>query len=151
MMNYNLSLTFAFMSNAQPNECYCNAWEVVAHHLESGFYIEGWTVLEVDREVQLIEHGWVKLDDGTIIDPSIIFIIGPDTPIRYFPGVTYSRHEALAFEGLMLPQVRFTRYGNDGMLHPEYKKAFEDAHAHARGLSNEVVVYTVKYEEERIR
>jgi hypothetical protein len=150
-VDFMLSIAISQISQAIPNDCYCNAWEVTAKHLhEESFYVEGWIVVNLYNEIQIIEHGWCVLPDR-IIDPTIIFLTNSSEVVSYFPGVQYSYEETLAFEGELLPQVRFTRYGNDGMLHPEYKKAFEDAHAHARELDKRIVVYTAKYEEERIR
>lgn len=124
---YRFSVFLALRTAAQPNCCFQNAWEVVSElseYFTQGSYVEGWLVLEWDDSVLLLEHGWANGPNGRIIDPSIIFLVAPDTPLAYFPGVCYSRAETLAFRGEMLPRVS-TTHGGDGMRHSGYKTAYE--------------------------
>lgn len=135
---YVFSLQIALISGAEPNSCFKDAWNALINLPElfhDSTYVEGWIVLETSDEVLLIEHGWCMLPDGRVVDPAIVLLIGPQDPVVYFAGVEYSWEETLAFEGELLPRVRFTHYGNDGMAHPDYKAAYGAAFSVAKDLS----------------
>ncbi|HEU5377438.1 MAG TPA: hypothetical protein VFV38_18605 [Ktedonobacteraceae bacterium] len=137
LSTYRFSVVMALRTAAQPNCCFQNAWEVISElpaYFAHGSYVEGWLVLEWEGHVLVIEHGWACLPDTRIIDPSIIFLIGPKEPLAYFPGVTYTRQEALAFRGEMLPRV-CTTHGADGMRHPGYHTAYAHAWRFAQSLA----------------
>jgi hypothetical protein len=136
---YAFSLQVALMSGAEPNACFKDAWNALINFPElfrQSRYVEGWIVLETSNEVLLIEHGWCMLPDGRVVDPAIVLLIGPDEPIVYFTGVEYTWEKTLTFEGELLPRVRFTYYGSDGMEHSEYKAAHEAALSVANDLSS---------------
>jgi hypothetical protein len=131
LTTYELSLYVAFMSGAQPNHCFKDAWEALINLPQlfrgGGTYVEGWIVLEVNDEIEVIEHGWCTLPNGTIVDPAIVLLIGPEVAVQYFSGLEYSWEETLAFEHELLPRVRHSQYGSDGMEHADYKAAHDDA------------------------
>src|SRR5260370_34272665 len=137
---YRHSMFMALRTNARPNCCFQNAWEVgseLPDYFALGSYVEGWLVLEWEDTVVLVEHAWACLPDMRIIDPSIIFLVEPETPLAYFPGVLYRRQATLAFRGEMLPRVVHT-HGVDGMRHPGYKAAYDQAWRLAQSLASQV-------------
>lgn len=124
---YDFSCLVALLAGSQPNSCFKDAWEALINlpqWFRYGYYVEGWIVIELTREVLVIEHAWCLLADGRVVDPAIIFLIERQQPVWYLPGVIYSWEETLAFEGELLPRVR---EGSDGMQHPAYKVAYEAA------------------------
>jgi hypothetical protein len=79
---YRFSRLVAFLTDAVPNACFQNAWEVMSELPQwfvQGAYIEGWLVLEWEEKILVIEHGWTCLPDDQIVDPSIIFLVGGTT------------------------------------------------------------------------
>ena len=83
----------------QNKECYRNAVMAGVHLRDCGsggwHYCEGW----VAGGLLLIEHGWLQHDDGTIIDPTPIFIEDAEEgeiDRWYFPGFTWTCAEAAA-------------------------------------------------------
>jgi hypothetical protein len=131
LTTYELSLYVAQLSGAQPNHCFHAAWEAIINFVSDGSYVEGWIVLEIDDEIEVIEHAWCTFSDGTIVDPAMVLVVGPEVPMLYFTGIEYTREEALSFEDEWLPRVRFTQYGDDGMDHADYKAAYDNALARA--------------------
>jgi hypothetical protein len=135
LTTYEISLYIAFMGGARPNSCFKDAWEAFINFpqwFRRGTYVEGWVLIEVNDEIEVIEHGWCTLPDGTIVDPAIVLLVGPDVPVLYFTGIEYTWEETLSFENEWLPRVRFTQYGSDGMEHADYKAAHDDAKAEAQ-------------------
>ena len=135
---YNFSALVAFLAGSQPNACFKDAWEALINlpqWFRHGTYVEGWIVIELASEILVIEHGWCMLPDGRVVDPAIVFLIGPEQSVIYFPGVAYTWEETLAFEGELLPHVWETSKGGDGMQHPAYKAAYEEALKIATRLS----------------
>src|SRR5262249_21378592 len=127
---YSFSLLIALLSGAQPNCCFKDAWQAFINLPQwflSGRYVVGWVVLVIECEAGFIEHAWCLLADGTIVDPAIVLLVGPEVTVQYFTGIEYTRSQALSFEDELLPRVRFTRYGDDGMGHPDYKAAHSSA------------------------
>ncbi|HEU5377489.1 MAG TPA: hypothetical protein VFV38_18865 [Ktedonobacteraceae bacterium] len=137
LSTYGLSVFLAALTAAEPNCCFQNAWEIISAlpHLDAT-YVEGWLVLAWEDAILVIEHGWACLPDARILDPSIIFLVGPKEPLASFAGVTSTPQEALAFRGEMLPRV-CTTHGPDGMGHPEYKAAYDQALRLAQSLASQ--------------
>ncbi len=153
---YKFSQQVALVSGAEPNSCFKDAWNALINlpqWFRQSKYVEGWIVLETGDEVLLIEHGWCMLPDGRVVDPAIVFLIGPGDPIVYFTGVEYTWDETLAFEGELLPRVR-TTHGSDGMEHNDYKTAYDAALSVANDLSaaytppKKLTIHTAQPEEE---
>src|SRR5215469_6044314 len=106
-----LSVWIAKAIAAQPHRCFANAWKAFIEFpqifCEDGRFIEGWFVIETEDRVTINEHGWCERADGTIVDPSVLLLVSPDTSVWYFPGVTRTWEETEALEGEWFPQVRF--------------------------------------------
>jgi hypothetical protein len=154
---YAFSQLVALVSEAEPNSCFKDAWNALINFpqwFRQSKYAEGWIVLERSDEILVIEHGWCMLPDGRVIDPAIVLLIGPQDPVVYFTGVEYTWEETLAFECELLPRVRFTHYGSDGMGHTDYKAAYDAALSVAKDLSvgyepsKKITVHTAQPEEE---
>jgi hypothetical protein len=133
VLSIKLSLYALLAIAAQPNHCFENAWRTFLSspkHFKQGRCVEGWIVFDLEREVVLNEHGWCELQDGTIVDPSILFLVDPDQPVYYFPGVTrdWQEMQTLVQGQCIFPYVRFDgKHGADGLGHPRYKAAHEAA------------------------
>jgi hypothetical protein len=154
MLNYDLSLIFALAVEAQPHLCWTNAANTVIAFpgfFDGGSYVEGWMVL-CRRQVELVEHGWCELPDGSIIDPSIVFLAKEHVKAEYFPGVRLSRKEVIELYNTMLPHVRHTgAYGYDGFGHPDYRRAYEKAETYARSYAQatsagDIKIYRMEYD-----
>ena len=131
---YDLEHSFlaAYHIQAQPYRCWRNA--ALAVHLlpevfaDGGRYVEGWIVLPRQHHLAIIEHGWCQLADGTIVDPSILLVEQPSQPIFYFAGLTLTPEQVQEqWPGAVLPLVCHSKYGRDGMQHPGYRHAYEQA------------------------
>lgn len=134
------SLQAALAIHARPNHCFFNAWHTLILLPDlfrpHGRLIEGWCVIEDEQQVVLNEHGWCEFADGTIVDPSLILLVPPDSAVWYFPGVRRSWEETEALEGELFPQVRFDgQHGTDGLAHPAYRAAYEAARTKALALA----------------
>lgn len=132
-LSLKLSVRALLQIAARPNHCFDNAWQTFLSSPEAfrhGRFVEGWIIFDLEHEVVLNEHGWCELQDGTIVDPSILFLVDSDQPVYYFPGVTRDWQEVqrLVQEQHTFPYVRFDgKHGKDGLGHPIYKAAREAA------------------------
>jgi hypothetical protein len=127
---------------AVPHVCTTNAWRALICLPDifspDGEYIEGWIVYETGEQVLVVEHCWCELAPGQtrhIVDPSIVFLVERGQPVQYFPGVRRSWKETEALEGEWFPHVRFENYGADGMGHPSYRAAYEQARQYGGALA----------------
>lgn len=125
------SLLLAQKMHAQPNTCFENAWHTFILNPEVfalAHFIEGWLVMELGPVVGVVEHGWIELPDGGIIDPSILLIASFTDPVFYAAGVRRTWEETEALEDQIFPHVRFDGvHGDDGLLHEGYKAARDAA------------------------
>jgi len=60
--------------------------------LRGAKYIEG--CVEIDQGI-IIQHGWIELENGTILDPTLAAIDCGKIERRYFPLARYSRQELI--------------------------------------------------------
>lgn len=139
--DYDLSAMVATIIGAEPLRCWRNA-SLAVYHLPnlfaSGTYIEGWIVVPRKKVVVIIEHGWSKIPDLGIVDPSIVLTEQRSQRIFYFPGYVLSRSQLCdLLSGSTLPLVCHTSYGDDGMKHKGYQDAYRQAWQHARDLAKE--------------
>ncbi|HEX7733979.1 MAG TPA: hypothetical protein VF458_03925 [Ktedonobacteraceae bacterium] len=138
-LDLHLSLILAGEISARPNHCYLNAWRAFIHRpdlFHDAWFVEGWFVVALENQVSVNEHGWIARPDGRIIDPSVLLILTPDTPVFYFPGVIRTWKEAEALEGELFPQVRFDGiHGEDGLGHAAYRAARDAARRKAYVLA----------------
>lgn len=99
--------------NAQPKMCYKNA-AIALFSYEGACYIEG--VMTVDNFGGLpVEHAWVELDSGIIIDPTL-----PDDEGSYFPFIRYTSGEVLE-----LSRQEKLPFYNKQATNKEYKEFWE--------------------------
>jgi hypothetical protein len=117
---------------ALPKLCWRNALRVVQKLDEyaDASYVEG---IACVNGCTPIEHGWVCLPDGTVIDPTI-----PKRPGVYFPGLEFRGREGIA-EFLAIPRARaykeppfFYAFGWGGEHSPGIRKAWEQGWAYLR-------------------
>ncbi len=135
-LDWVVSLRVAALVQAQPHECYQSAWLALIRlpWLSEGWLVEGWAVDEYDHCIAVFEHGWLEVERAgkrCVIDPSILFLPRLATP-AFFAGVRYTRSEAVAMQGQIMPHVRFDQASApDGFGHRGYAQAFCDALSHA--------------------
>ena len=95
-------------------------------------YVEGWCAVPAIHLVQ--PHGWIELEDGTILDPTYVYADSSEEvqlDYEYYPAVRYQREELKGIRirstQKRLPLVeRF--YGFGGWGHEAYKAAYFDAY-----------------------
>jgi hypothetical protein len=137
--DYDLSAIVAGRIGAEPLRCWRNAAISVfllSDLLACGSYVEGWIVLPRQKRIAIIEHGWATLPDRGIIDPTIILTEKQNQPVSYFPGYALSRDQVCGLlSGSILPLIRHSSYGDDGMKHRGYQVAYQQAWQRARELA----------------
>jgi hypothetical protein len=136
-----LSRKVAEVIHAQPCQCAMNSWRALIHFpdlfQQGGQLIEGWFVIETADCITLNQHMWCELANGRIVDPSVLLLVPPTTPVYYFAGLARSWEQARALEGQWFPHVCFDgTHGSDGLGHPGYKAAREAARRKAFALSS---------------
>lgn len=155
LASYALSQFIGNFTGAQANQCYQNAWKAVSSQyigIVVSSYVEGWLVMEQPEEILLIEHGWNVLIDGRILDSTLPFLVTPEHPVAYFPGISYTPAQVLGTHEGMLPFVR-AGFGENGLLCPAYKRAYENALESAKAIAGKaplkrLVTHRVILEEE---
>jgi len=163
VLEYRLSGLVALASGAVPHCCATNAWRALIClpqvFYPRGEYVEGWIAYETEECVKVVEHCWCELIMDRlrrILDPSIVFLVGEAQPVFYFPGVRRSWQETEQLEGEWFPHVLFESYGKDGLGHPGYRAAHDEAIARGRQLSlatappKELAVHTAQYVPEEV-
>ena len=87
--------------------CYANALLTMAsaEALQTGWYVEGFAIPTIKDICMPVEHGWVQLPDGRIIDPS--FAVLGHTDVAYFPAIRlrWQRAEQLILRNIRLPYM----------------------------------------------
>ena len=136
-----VSLLLAREIRAQPNQCYANTWRAFVHRpdlFHNAWFIEGWFVVAIEDQIALNEHSWISMPGSGIVDPSVLLIVPPGTPVFYFPGVARTWDETVALEGELFPQVCFDgQHGDDGLRHAGYHAAREAARRKVYALALE--------------
>jgi hypothetical protein len=141
MLQYELSLTAALLVQARPHHCYANAWQALLTLPElfgqDGLLVEGWIVVELPHEVRVIEHCWDQRGE-LIIDPTVVLAGNKTLSTHFFAGSLLTRAQVAQLQVAQLPLVRTAgSFGPDGLLHPGYRQAYEDALALAESLKAE--------------
>ena len=109
--------------HAEPKRCWHNALSVVCQldTYREASYVEGFACVEDGMQ---IEHGWVMLRDGTIIDPTL-----QRPGITYFPGLEFrGRKGVVDFLATKWGHVAkippfFYAFGFGGRYCPSYMEA----------------------------
>lgn len=137
--HYALSVLVARTIGAEPYRCWHNAFlsiMVLPEVFADGSYVEGWFVVPKETSIEIVEHGWLQLPSGELVDPSVVLTEKPDHPACYFAGYTLSRSQLAALApGSTLPLVCHSTYGDDGMSHAQYQRAYTMAWQRARELA----------------
>lgn len=126
MIDRTLSEKAALEADAQTSQCFRNASLAFTSmpELVDGLYIEGYAIH--GKHGFLLEHGWIELDDGRIVDPTLY-----TRDVNYFPGLRFTRRQ---IEDAMRtsPELPvFYRFGYGGSNSPEMRKAFAMALAYS--------------------
>jgi len=138
IFDYERSAIIARKQPCPPKFCWYNALKALRHRSldlpASTKYVEGW--VKTNHGIA-IEHGWLELEDGTILDPTFVAAgweialeLGTERGTyqqhEYFPGIRYSREELKGVRLNKLPHVHDT-HGFFGCDSPEYQQAMFDA------------------------
>ena len=127
MLDMTRSLAAAKRISLQPKGCYANALLIMAsdEELQGGWYIEGFAVPAIEDIRVPIEHGWVHVPDGRIIDPS--FAVLGHTDVAYFPAIRlrWQRAEKLILRNIRLP---YMLYHKSLLNRAAYTNAMVDAY-----------------------
>ncbi len=100
MLDYERSLEIATTMNSVPKFCFYNSVKALRKrslNLHNAKYVEGCA----KGEIMAFQHGWLELEDGTILDPTFAAICldrqyeGLDAPneYKYFPLFRYCKEE----------------------------------------------------------
>ena len=70
MLHVERSIEVARSITVERKACWSNAFTafLVNTQLQSGQYVEGWAIPEMDDLRLNLEHGWIEAADGSIID-----------------------------------------------------------------------------------
>jgi hypothetical protein len=160
---WEVSQAVAWLTGAIPRVCTTNAWRALIClpdvFYPHGEYIEGWIAYATDTQVKVVEHCWCEVASRQawhIVDPSIVFLVQRGDPVYYFPGVRRSWQETEALEGEWFPHVLFEGFGKDGMDHPGYKAAYDEAVRQGTSLAQacspakELAVHHARYVPEAV-
>ncbi len=134
MLDFNRSFAVAKQIRAEKKACWYNALLAffTNEDLQKGWYVEGWAI--PDMEIHLnIEHGWIELEDGSIIDPT--FAALGDKDVLYFPAIRYTYQEAAKrARGKRNVKLPFISQSNINVLtHPAYFEAYKASLKSATG------------------
>jgi len=140
-LHFALSVQVARAIRAEPRRCWRNALlsvMLLPEIFADGGYVEGWLVVKRETSIEVVEHGWALLPSGDVVDPSLVLTEQPDRPAYYFAGYILSRSQLAALApGSTLPLVCHATYGDDGMGHTHYQRAYATAWQRARELAHE--------------
>lgn len=107
MLDVTRSLVAAKTIPLEKKACYRNALLTMLYNKEyqSGWYVEGFAIPTIGNIRIPLEHGWVQLTDGSIIDPS--FAILGHTEVTYFPAIKlqWKRAIKLSLDNPSLPYM----------------------------------------------
>lgn len=147
------SMMLGICTGTEPYRCWRNAVVALlscATLLEEPQYVEGWIVLPRTTTITIIEHGWIA-SGSHIFDPSIWLVESRAQPVFYFAGFSLSATEVpQRLHGKILPTVCNSDYGKDGLLHPGYKNAYQQAwqcaqeQAHEKHLLESAIVVSAQ-------
>jgi hypothetical protein len=133
MMDYERSLALAEKMDYHyiPGCCWANALQALRlqeKHLGHALYVEGWCAMPEISMVQ--EHGWLELQDGTILDPTYAAADhgqGKRLQYNYFPALRYRLNELKGVRLHSLPRIWKTG-GFGGLRNEAYYAAMNSAY-----------------------
>lgn len=95
MFDLTRSLAAAKRIQVEKKECYKNSLLIFLNTEEfrDGWYVEGFAIPDI-RGIRLpMEHGWIALPDGSIIDVSYADL--GHTSVEYFPALQFTWNQAM--------------------------------------------------------
>jgi hypothetical protein len=105
------SLAIAKTIPVEKKACYANALLafLCTKAFHDGWYVEGFAIPAIKGLRLPVEHGWVELPDGSIIDVS--FATLGHTDVRYFPAIrfTFAQSLRLVKQDAALPRMLLQR------------------------------------------
>lgn len=118
----------------EKRDCYKNALVALLteERLQRGRYVEGFVVADFGGCRLPMEHGWIELPNGTVID--VTYADVGLTDVRYFPVLHLSRTRAaqLFDQGALLPVML-------NQSTPQSRQQYREAQAAAYHLLTPVV------------
>jgi hypothetical protein len=133
MFDITRSLAAAQRLPLKPKACFANAVLTMAAYdeFQSGWYVEGFALPTIKNFRLPVEHGWVQLPDGTIIDPT--FALLGYTDVAYFPAIRmrWKRAEKLILANARLPYMLSDKSFKTQRTGTAYCKAMTKAYAAA--------------------
>lgn len=137
-LDYELSVHVAGLIDAQEYRCWYNACKAIMQ-LPGLFlfasYTEGWLVVPKE-EIQVIEHGWVSLPWGRIVDPSIVLLEEKGQEMFYFPALHFSWSQVQALpKGVLFPLAHLISPTDHELGDPDYRAAYDRALEYAESLA----------------
>jgi hypothetical protein len=126
------SVAAAERISVQKKGCYANALLTMHAYqaYQRGWYVEGFAIPDIQGVRLPLEHGWVELPDGTVIDPS--FAALGHREVSYFPAIRlpWKRAEKLLVQRAVLPWMLLQRSRRNRAA---YYKAQADSYSVAFG------------------
>ncbi len=124
MLDFERSIAVTKQIDIQVKECYANALYTLlcCKEFQDGWYVEGFAFITESRN--LLEHGWVELTDGSIIDPTFAFLGHGD--VEYSPAIKLNFDQAMELveNSSDVPLIL-----NGSIKHKEaYRKTREEVH-----------------------
>ena len=133
MFDVTRSLDVANRIPLKRRACYANALLTIASDeaLQTGWYVEGFAIPTIKDIRMPVEHGWVQLPDGSIIDPS--FAVLGHTEVAYFPTIRmrWQQAEKLILKNVQLPSMLSRKSFQSLRTRAAYCKAMTKAYAAA--------------------
>jgi hypothetical protein len=160
VLDRRLSRVIQYAIEAKLHTPYDNAWRALLafpEACEQATFIEGFLVIDLPEEVIICEHGWLRREDGSIIDPTILVQPLPSgSQIFYVAGIQRTRLDVAVLLGKpqQFPAVRSDRrFEPDGMGHPQYRAALLAARDHSvicarRSLPPKEIIFLLAQEPE---
>lgn len=143
MLDVPHSLSVAKNIPLKKKACYRNALLALLcqEELQHGWYVEGFAIPTIGNLRLPMEHGWIELKDGRIIDPSFADL--GHTDVAYFPALKlqWKRARRLIFEHVSLPYMLSHK-----TIHHRaaYLKALLDAYKAAFGTEYSILLEKAK-------
>ena len=93
MLDFERSIAVAKQIDIQVKECYANAIYTLlcCNEYQDGWYVEGFAF--ITERSRLLEHGWVELTDGSILDPTFASL--GHRNVEYSPAIKLNYEQAM--------------------------------------------------------
>lgn len=127
------SLAIAKTIEIEKRACYKNALlaYLTNKDVRQGWYVEGFAVLEIFGARLPLEHGWIQLPDGRVIDVTSVTL--GHANVAYFPALRLSQRQARKLVDTEQPLPVMLSQRTPRHL-AAYRKAQKQAHKAAFGM-----------------